>query len=219
MNDRKIRLALDFPDSNMNKINVGCGPSRREGWINVDIQPFKTVDVRMDVTKEWDFKDVSFIYAEHFIEHLTLNQGFHFLYNAGKSLSDGGWIRLSTPNVEWVLKTHYKFDKLSDTAAALDSVTAINRAFYGWGHRFIYSPFMLKELLSQIGFSDIRLTDYQQSTILEFMGIEEHGGFSSFQGSSSIIIIEAQRKGPVKLPDEFHKILTEKFIKYNEANH
>ena len=35
------------------KINVGCGPyDKKDGWINVDIQEFKTVDFVMDVTKD-----------------------------------------------------------------------------------------------------------------------------------------------------------------------
>lgn len=203
----------------MKKINVGCGPSRREGWINVDIQPFKTVDVQMDVTKDWSFEDVSFIYAEHFIEHLTLKDGLKFLYNAGKSLSKGGWIRLSTPNVEWVLKTHYKFDKMGEYEVALNNVTAINRAFRGWGHRFLYSPFLLKEIMIQMGFVSVRLEEYGKSRVPEFNGIEEHGGYSVFDNSPSVVIIEGQRSRDIRFPTELEKVLTEKFIKYDEANH
>ncbi|MBI4645376.1 MAG: hypothetical protein HY738_01990 [Bacteroidia bacterium] len=199
------------------KVNVGCGQYCREGWINIDIQPFKTVDVVMDVTKEWKFQNLTHIYAEHFIEHLSLEQGMNFLVNAGKSLGKNGLIRLSTPNIEWVLKTHYKFDKLNDNESALDSVTAINRAFHGWNHKFLYSPFLLKELLIQIGFKNINFKDYKKNDIPEFKGIEEHISFAMFAGSPSVIIIEAEKSDEIIFPTDFYMILKEKFIKYDNA--
>lgn len=200
------------------KINVGSGPTRRNGWINVDIQPFESVDVVSDVTKEWQFDGVDRIYAEHFIEHLNLDYGIHFLVNAGKSMKDGGWIRLSTPNIEWVLKTHYNLDRNSQNDNnLLDSVMSTNRAFYGWSHRFLYSPFMLKKILIDIGYKNVRFKKFGESEVEEFKNIEEHDRPSSFDDSDNIIVVEAQKDGAINFPTELHQILTEKFIKYAKS--
>ena len=142
------------------KVNVGCGPKPREGWINVDIQPFPSVDKVMDVTKSWPFDELYYVYSEHFLEHLTIDKGIEFLVNAGKSMKRGGWMRLSTPNVEWVLKTHYKWNDLDDKKLAFQSVASINRAFYGWGHRFLYSSYILTTILEEIGYKNISFCGY-----------------------------------------------------------
>lgn len=200
-----------------NKINVGCGPSAREGWINVDIQSFSSVDVVMDVTKEWQFSDISYVYAEHFLEHLKLEKGVEFIYNAGQSLVDGGWLRLSTPNVEWVLKTHYKPNEIDSDDKAISSVAAINRAFHGWGHEFLYSPQILEIILSQMNFSNIRFCEYGHSELDVFQDIEEHGKYSVVDGSPSVIIMEAQKGGTVNRPLKVMGSLTELFVKHANA--
>lgn len=199
------------------KVNVGCGPKPRDGWINIDIQPFPSVDVVMDVTKEWNFKSVDYVYAEHFIEHLALEDGVEFLVNAGKSLKNEGWIRLSTPNIEWVLKTHYDWANNGDEAKLLASVTATNRAFYGWGHRFLYSPWILQKILQECGYQNVRFETYGESQLSEFSGIEKHTLSTDIEGYPSLVIVEAQKLGEIKRPKELLKTLEESFLKYARA--
>ncbi len=84
----------------MKKVHVGSGPHNlMEGWINVDIRPFKGLDRVLDVTREWPFAEVDYVYGEHFIEHLPLEGAIAFLANAGASLKRGGVLRLTTPNL------------------------------------------------------------------------------------------------------------------------
>ncbi len=202
------------------KVNVGCGPKSKRGWINVDIQDLPSVDRVMDVTKSWPFRNVDVIYAEHFLEHLFLRDGINFLYNAGLSLKVGGKIRISTPNVEWVLKTHYKMlgKTKGSEAEYIDSVTAINRAFYGWGHRFLYSPFLLKKLLEDVGYENLSFCSYGESTHESLRNLEEHGGYSLFDNSPSVIIVEATRsRRLIQFPESLFDQLKNGFIRYNEA--
>jgi len=202
------------------KINVGCGPyDHKEGWINVDIQNFKSVDVVMDVTKAWKFENVDFIFAEHFIEHLRLEQGVVFLYNAYNSLHSGGVMRLSTPNIEHVLQTHYKFEDRTH-AGLLNSVFAVNRGFYGWGHNFLYSEHLLKYIMRVIGFEDVKICEYGKSEFPELNGLEQHGKPSSYKGYPNFVIVEgakSQQRPVAVLNDEFMSTLHESFFKYNNA--
>ena len=64
------------------KLNLGCGDRYAEGWINVDHagSPHRK-DVELDLTGNlpWDHMTVSYIYAGHLLEHLTIDQCWSLL--------------------------------------------------------------------------------------------------------------------------------------------
>src|SRR5579863_8682139 len=64
---RKSRRVLGNPPV---KLNCGCGPMVKPGWLNIDME--KRADLQLDLRKGLPFPDksVSFIYSEHFFEHL-----------------------------------------------------------------------------------------------------------------------------------------------------
>lgn len=56
------------------KLNLGCGPKRMEGCLNVDVSPRAASDLTVDLEKfPWPFPDDHFdeIYAFDVIEHLS----------------------------------------------------------------------------------------------------------------------------------------------------
>lgn len=56
------------------KLDLGCGPNKREGFLGVDQFPFDgKVDIVTDLRKPWPWTDSSVdeIHCSHFIEHLT----------------------------------------------------------------------------------------------------------------------------------------------------
>ncbi|MDQ6802345.1 MAG: hypothetical protein M3041_16105, partial [Acidobacteriota bacterium] len=55
----------------MIKLQLGSGPQILQGWINIDNVKYPGVDKVLDVTRGLPFRDVSFVFAEHFIEHLA----------------------------------------------------------------------------------------------------------------------------------------------------
>ena len=129
----------------MRRLNVGCGPiHHKKGWHNIDIRPFPGVDEVRDATLPFDdLTPIKYIYSEHFIEHLSLDSAISFLRNSAAALEPLGRIRISTPALEWVLATH--FDLKEDREDNVVKATfAMNRAFHGWGHQFIWSKAMLR---------------------------------------------------------------------------
>src|SRR5512133_1967212 len=100
------------------KLHLGSGPHHIDGWVNIDNQAYAGVDSVLDVTREFPFEDVSFVFAEHFIEQ-----------------RDDGVLRLSTPDLDWVWASHYR-RVLNDEEQVLGCF-ALNRAFRGWGHQFL----------------------------------------------------------------------------------
>ncbi len=57
------------------KINLGCGTDIRENCLNVDIQPFKGVDLIADVSdlRFLEEKSVDYIVAQHILEYIPRN--------------------------------------------------------------------------------------------------------------------------------------------------
>lgn len=209
--------ARGFP---VTKIHVGCGPHNiLEGWCNVDIRNFQGVDQVMDVTRCWPWKNVRYIFAEHFIEHLSLDNTLLFLVNAGNSLQDNGRIRLTTPSLEWVIKTHFSFN--DNEKCTMDETLMINRAFHGWGHQFLYSKSFLFYLLERLGYCDILFFEYGESNDMQLKGLERHGHYSKESGFPNTWIIEAAKDGmkQICIPETLFNELENEYLKYIRSGH
>jgi len=112
------------------------------------------------------------VYAAHFLEHLPIDKALAFLLEVHRVLGRRGWLRLSTPNLEWVWETHYNV-KASADEKRLMSMGA-NRAFQGWGHKFVWSPALLEEALLSCGFRKLRWCRYGKSRKRFFRNLEQH---------------------------------------------
>jgi hypothetical protein len=59
------------------RLNLGCGPNSRPGWLNIDLF-FLGADLQLDLRKRWPFRDgtVAHIYSEHVFEHFEFSENF-----------------------------------------------------------------------------------------------------------------------------------------------
>ena len=83
------------------KLDFGCGPNKREGFLGVDSRPFDgKVDVVCDLTKPWQWKDNSVEegHCSHFIEHLNAAERIHFVNELYRVLIPGGKCQVITPH-------------------------------------------------------------------------------------------------------------------------
>jgi predicted SAM-dependent methyltransferase len=176
------------------RLHVGCGRARLQGWVNVDAQPLPGVDLVTDVTRGLGFSNVEAIFAEHFLEHLTLSDALLFLAEAHRALIPGRWIRLSTPNLDWVWSTHYRFDH--DPEVKRQGALAINRAFRGWRHQFLWNRELLEEALVSCGFDEVRWCRYGESALPVFQGIERHETYHDTSDLPHVLVVEARKGEP-----------------------
>ncbi|MCU1245847.1 MAG: hypothetical protein JWN02_1757 [Acidobacteria bacterium] len=174
-------------------LHLGCGPHRLDGWLNVDNASYPGVDRLLDVTCGLPFEDVSLIFAEHFIEHLDFRAAAALLRECRRVLRDDGVLRLTTPNLDWVWASHYKPVLTADEE--LLACFAINRAFRGWGHQFLYNFGTLRDTLLEAGFRDVVRREYGHSEHPELQGLESHEQNPDFEGLSHILIVEASGRG------------------------
>ncbi|HEY3051910.1 MAG TPA: hypothetical protein VGK04_00815 [Thermoanaerobaculia bacterium] len=178
------------------RLHVGSGQVSLAGWTNVDTVDWPGVDVILDVRQPWPFCAVEFIFAEHFLEHLTLSEGLQFLVACRQSLREDGILRVSTPNLDWVWLTHYRPPaEMTDDEKFLGCLE-INRAFHGWGHQFLYNMRMLELTLRAAGFRDIGPRSYGESPIPDLRNLERHERHHDLPGSPSVIIVEASGTAP-----------------------
>ena len=174
------------------RLHIGSGPHTLPGWVNVDNIRFPGVR-RMDVTRGLPFKNVRFIFAEHFIEHLHYNDARYFLRECRRVLRDDGVLRLSTPNLDWVWANHYARGLSEERQVSASFM--LNRAFRGWGHQFLYNFGALAATLREAGFREVERRDYGQSPHEALRGLEQHEENPDFDGLSHILIVEAHGRG------------------------
>jgi MoaA/NifB/PqqE/SkfB family radical SAM enzyme/predicted SAM-dependent methyltransferase len=173
------------------RLHIGCGNKHLDGWINIDMQPYPEVDVVADVTQGLRFRNAEAVYAEHFIEHLKIDQALQFLEESHRVLGEGGVLRLSTPNLDWVWATHYGLEGEDDLR--FNMAVHLNRAFHGWEHQFLWNQPTMEKVLTACGFTDIRWESYGQSERKFLRNLERHETYSDAPGLHHILVVEATR--------------------------
>lgn len=111
--------------------------------------------VHHDLTYNLPLADgvVNFVYSSHFLEHLFRKDAEHLLREIYRVLMPGGTLRISIPDLEFVLSLYIAGKKekmLSDYFFGED-----NDSYYA-RHKYMYDYAMLAGALHSIGFQDIR---------------------------------------------------------------
>ena len=83
------------------KVDFGCGPNKREGFVGVDRIPFPTVDHVCQIGREpLPFEDgtVEEAHASHFVEHLTAVERVQFVNELYRVMAPGAKATIITPH-------------------------------------------------------------------------------------------------------------------------
>ena len=175
------------------RLHVGSGPARLEGWLNVDRQDLPEVDLVADVTAGLPVGDgeAEAVFAEHFLEHLPLDDAVAFLREAHRVLAPGGWLRLTTPNLDWVVATHYVHRE-----DPLGKALGLNLGFHGWSHRFLWNQALLGEALAACGFEAIDWRRPGESGVPFLRELERHERYPDTEELPHVLVVEGRRGAP-----------------------
>jgi predicted SAM-dependent methyltransferase len=201
-----LRASETVKPDRVERLHVGCGRSAIPGWVNVDLFDMPGVDRVLDVSEGLPFADVSFIFAEHFLEHLSLQEGLAFLRGCRRVLAPAGVLRLSTPNLDWVMKTHYRAQAWATDEDAFEDCVRLNRAFHGWGHQFLYNHQMLAKTLRIAGFETVTFHFFGESDRPELAGLERHEPSLDTRELPHVVIAQATGVAPPIAPPELFRI-------------
>lgn len=159
------------------KLHLGCGTIKFDGWVNIDADPrLASVDLVWDLRLGLpvDDRTSQFIYCEHFLEHLPVDQGVAFLRECRRALTPSGVLRVAMPSLDnlidkvssddwrdqdWLTWPGHEFIK---TRAEM-----MNIFFRWWGHQWLYDKEEFHRRLSEAGFSNIDIVEWGKSEVPE----------------------------------------------------
>ena len=174
----------------LKKLHIGCGSNILHGWLNTDYFPINKLVIHLDATKKFRLPDQAFdyIFSEHMIEHITLDDGLQMLKECWRVLRPGGKIRITTPSLEFVCglvvwdrsEDHEKYINWSNRGqnfpTSLNAACVVaNTLMRNWGHTFIYDKTTLIGALQFAGFVDIQQQSVLQSADTNLQGLENTG--------------------------------------------
>jgi predicted SAM-dependent methyltransferase len=88
------------------KLNLGCGPNSKPGWLNINLF-HSGADLQLDLRERWPFPDgsVAYIYSEHVFEHFEFyDEVPHILSESLRVLQTEGVFDVGVPDTEWPLR-------------------------------------------------------------------------------------------------------------------
>lgn len=83
------------------KLNLGCGETKKEGYINIDNRPECEPDILRDITRGLPFDDESIdeIFSSHFMEHLGGEDVFFVINECWRVLKPNGILIIIVPYI------------------------------------------------------------------------------------------------------------------------
>lgn len=166
------------------KLNLGCGTDYKNGWINIDNNSddnIEKLDINQDLRQPLPFENdsVDFIFNEHFIEHLTVEEGVAAVKEMMRILKPGGVIRMATPDLEITVDKYLNLPIEKDPTVknfGLDFIKTkaerINITFRWWGHKWLYDWEELERRLKEAGCNNLKRCELRKSDHPELRNLE-----------------------------------------------
>lgn len=160
----------------MKKLHLGCGAIIINGWVNLDLNPPEggtVCDLRRPLPYESD--SVDFIFHEHFIEHLTRDEGVRLTKECYRVLKPDGVLRIITPDLYLIAKDYLdnKIDRSSEIWNPATPCQMLNGAMRLWAHQFLYDNYEMMIMLRESGFIRTVLRGYKMSGHTELLNIDQ----------------------------------------------
>lgn len=182
---KKVVNKLSFKKTNKKiMLNLGCGTDYKDGWINIDNNSDSNIgklDINHDLRNPLPFEDnsVDYIFNEHFIEHLTVEEGQNAIKDMMRVLKPGGVVRFATPDLEVTIDKYLNVPIDKDPVIkkfGLDFIKTraerINIGFRSWGHKWIYDWEELERRLREAGCENIERVKLRKSKHVELNNLE-----------------------------------------------
>lgn len=176
------------------KLHLGSGSVRLDGWVNIDLHT-PQADFHWDIRRPLPFPAgaARFVYHEHVIEHITLEEAVRCLADWHRVLEPGGVLRIATPDLGYLVERYGAGDGWREQAWLKQKeyqfigtpAEMLNVALRWWGHSYVYDGEELSRRLRNAGFRDITRHPLGASGRPELRGLETR--------QDSMLILEAVR--------------------------
>lgn len=165
------RAARFRPMSNtqVNRLNWGCGASGEPGWLNSDIKEGPGIDLPADITKGLPLDDDSIDYAVsiHGLPELHFDLQVPTLRELRRVLKPGGTLRLGLPDLEKGMNAYRRDDRdyfliPDEDMESLGGKLITQLVWYGYS-RTLFVPEFIEELLHKAGFEEVAHVAYKET--------------------------------------------------------
>ncbi len=152
----KYRIGIEYKKPL--RLHLGCGYQRLEGYINIDFRKTSATDLVCDIRKlPYPDSSVAVIETYHVVEHLPRHDLPKTLKEWHRVLFSGGKLIIEYPDFDEIVKMY-----LEGHEEKIDGIFGLQR-FQGDYHHFGYNYLRMRNLLEDIGFSEVEektATDY-----------------------------------------------------------
>ena len=150
------------------RLHLACGNRILQGWANIDVIGLHTV-IKHDLTRPFPISEgsIEYIFCEHFIEHVTREDAKKILYQCCRVLRPGGVLRITTPDLRYLVDAYLKNDIGRWSTVEWRAGTGcqlVNEGMRSWDHKFLYDQDELTLLLNEVGFNEIINCRWREST-------------------------------------------------------
>ena len=197
----------------MKFLELAAEKPRGLNWDGISDKPWPGVmvyDMRKLPMRGVQDESYNGVYNEHFIEHLTKEEGINFLKEMKRVLKPGGVIRTIWPPMEFVewlksnedLNNHYwiqhyynfyvvkhNFAPKGTEHLRLQEQCAEGILYQNGEHKHIWAKTELKDVFKELGFYNIKEEKYQRSRLPDFNNIDTPGDIRAFHSA----VIEATK--------------------------
>ena len=178
--DSGSAAAKQIPAERRARVQMGCGPHVRPGWLNIDYRPDGALGydaeagfLNFDLRGSLPLPDASvdLVFSSHFFEHILHHHAISLLKDIRRTLKPGGAARFQMPDYEIAFRAYTNRDqKIYDDFVLRDALLNHMPAYArGWGdlmsraifefyeHKYIWDRENLPIALKVAGFSAVTI--------------------------------------------------------------
>jgi predicted SAM-dependent methyltransferase len=175
------------------RLHLACGKVALPGWINIDQVMHDTVDILWDLRRPLPVADgcAEFVFHEHFLEHLTVQDGLALLRECRRLLMPGGVLRVAMPDLTECVRQYWEDDWRRPWMQKYGyewiqtRAECLNIAFRDWQHQWLYDREELHRRLTEVGFAELRDCRRLESSVPGLCNLETR--------DESLLVCEAVR--------------------------
>ncbi len=155
------RTAVAMTETRPRRLNVGCGPCRRDGWINADRLRGPGIDITGDLRDGLPLPDdsVDYVVAMHVLQDLSYLEIVPALAELRRLLRPGGVLRSGVPDLERAIEAFRRNDRAyfyvpDDEVRSAGAKLVVQAIWYG----SVRTPFtwdFAREMCEKAGFRRI----------------------------------------------------------------
>jgi SAM-dependent methyltransferase len=155
--------------TNVKRLNWGCGGWTPAGWINSDIKQGRGIDISADIRQGLPLEEASidYIVSIHALPEMPYDDLLPALLELRRVLKPGGVLRLALPDLLKGVRAYERGDRdyflvPDDDVKSLGAKLIVQLIWYGYS-RTLFTAEFIEEMLFKAGFARVDHCAYQRT--------------------------------------------------------